>query len=224
MKFFRTVIPSLLLLATSCNTGINELPDWAIGPFSRPETGAPVIMPHADLVFDCPMTGESIRWAEGAAFNPAATLLGNDIAVLFRSEDDLHQGIGTRTSRLGMALSKDGIHMDIQPEPVLFPDDDSQKEFEWPGGCEDPRIAITDDGSFVCLYTQWNQKCPRLAVATSKDLRNWTKHGPAFAKAYDGKFRDIPTKSASIVTELKGGKLVIRRFGEPGPYDGKYLM
>ena len=30
-----------------------------------------------------------------------------------------------------------------------YPDNDSQKELEWPGGCEDPRIAVTDDGLYV---------------------------------------------------------------------------
>ena len=195
MKSLHIILPALLLLATSCNTGVNGLPDWAIDPFSRPETGNPVILPNSDLSFSCPLNGETVRWAEGATFNPAATLLGDEIAVLFRSEDNLHQGIGTRTSRLGIALSKDGIRMDIQPGPVLFPDEDSQKEYEWPGGCEDPRIAITDDGLYVCLYTQWNRKCPRLAVATSKDLRTWTKHGPAFAKAYDGTFPPSPPPS-----------------------------
>ena len=224
MKILRTFLPILLLLATSCNTGTNNLPNWAIGPFVRPETGNPVITPTPSLTFSCPMSGEQNRWAEGATFNPAATLDGDRIAVLFRSEDDLVQGIGARTSRLGIALSDDGVTMDIEPEPVLFPDEDSQKENEWPGGCEDPRIAVTEDGTYVCLYTQWNRKCPRLAVATSKDLRKWTKHGPAFAKAYDGRFGDIPTKSASVVTTLKDGKLVIHRFESPAEYEGKYLM
>ena len=41
---------------------------------------------------------------------------------------------------------------------------------------------------------------PRLAVATSKDLKHWTKFGPAFEKAYNGKFKDEATKSASLVT------------------------
>ena len=82
---------------------------------------------------------------------------------------------------------------------------------------------MTEDGLYVCLYTQWNRECPRLAVATSRDLRSWDKSGPAFAKALDGRFRDIPTKSASIVTTVKDGKLVIHRF-EGGPFDGKYLM
>jgi predicted GH43/DUF377 family glycosyl hydrolase len=40
---------------------------------------------------------------------------------------------------------------------------------------------------------------------------HWTKHGPAFAKAYDGRFSRIASKSASIVTSLVKDKLVITR-------------
>ena len=41
------------------------------------------------------------------------------------------------------------------------------------------------------LYTQWNRKQARLAVATSRDLQIWEKYGPAFAKAYGGRFFDL---------------------------------
>ena len=220
------VLLSAALMMFSCQSGpsTDALPEWAIGPFSRPGTGVPVIAPDAGLTFDCPMLGTPVRWAEGATFNPAATVRDGRIAVLFRSEDDLNQGIGTRTSRLGLAWSDDGISMQVEPAPVLFPGEDSQKEFEWPGGCEDPRVAMTEDGVYVCLYTQWNRQCPRLAVATSRDLRNWTKYGPAFAKAWEGRFRDLPTKSASIVTKLEEGRLVIHRFEGSGPFAGKYVM
>ena len=102
--------------------------------------------------------------------------------------------------------------------PVFYPADDSQKELEWTGGCEDSRIAMTEDGLYVMLYTQWNRKQARLAVATSRDLQTWEKHGPAFAKAYDGRFFDEFSKSASIVTKLVDGKQVIARI------DGKYWM
>lgn len=86
-----------------------------------------------------------------------------------------------------------------------------QKSLEWPGGCEDPRIAVTVDGLYVMMYTQWNRDIPRLAVATSKDLVHWTKYGPAFAKAYDGKFYNMACKSGSILTELIDGRQVIKR-------------
>ena len=102
--------------------------------------------------------------------------------------------------------------------PVLFPQNDSQADAEWPGGCEDPRIAVTEDGTYVMLYTQWNRKLARLAVAHSKDLIHWIKYGSVFAKAYNGKFAKRFTKSASIVTTLKNGKLAITKI------NGKYLM
>lgn len=87
--------------------------------------------------------------------------------------------------------------MQLRHDPVLFPAEDNQKENEWPGGCEDPRVAMTEDGTYVMLYTAWNRRIPRLCVATSPDLVNWTKHGFAFEKAYDGRFRDLKSKSAS---------------------------
>ena len=30
--------------------------------------------------------------------------------------------------------SEDGVHFDRHPEPVLYPDDDAWKEYEWEGG------------------------------------------------------------------------------------------
>ena len=77
---------------------------------------------------------------------------------------------------------------------------------------------VTDDGLYVMLYTQWNRKQARLAVATSRDLQIWEKYGPAFAKAYGGRFFDEFSKSASIVTKLVDGKQVIAKI------DGKYWM
>lgn len=53
-------------------------------------------------------------------------------------------------------------------------------------GCEDPRVAMTEDGTYVMLYTAWNRNIPRLAVAVSKDLKKWTKHGLALRKPIMG--------------------------------------
>ena len=115
------------------------------------------------------------------------------IVVLYRAEDNSAQGIGKRTSRIGYAESVDGVTMKRFDSPVLFPGGDDFENIECPGGCEDPRVAMTEDGLYVMLYTAWNRKTPRLAVATSRDLKNWTKHGLAFEKAYDGRFARIAT-------------------------------
>lgn len=164
------------------------------------------------------MRKENIRWEESDTFNPAAVVKDDKIYILYRAEDNSATGIGKRTSRIGLAESKDGIAMIRKAEPVLFPNEDNMKIYDWPGGCEDPRVAQAEDGTFVMAYTSWNRKVPRLSIATSKDLVSWEKHGPAFAKAYDGRFADIPSKSGSIVTELKNSKLVITKI------EDRYLM
>ena len=156
---------------------------WILGPFVRPEGVNPVISPQP-TTFQCPMRKQPVRWEESDTFNPAATVKDGKIVVLYRAEDNSAQGIGKRTSRIGYAESTDGVTMSQADAPVLFPSEDDFKEIEWEGGCEDPRVAMTEDGLYVMLYTAWNRNLPRLAVATSRDLKNWTKHGLAFAKAY----------------------------------------
>jgi predicted GH43/DUF377 family glycosyl hydrolase len=214
----RMLATILLLTGLITSFAQDKLPDWAFGPFVRPANVNPVLSPDTKSVFLDPMSNSNVAWEASDVFNPAAAIMNNKIYVLYRAEDKSGIGIGKRTSRLGMAESKDGIKMKRRSTPVLFPADDNQKEFEWPGGCEDPRIAVTEDGTYVMLYTQWNKKVPRLAVATSKDLTGWTKHGPAFYKAYDGRFKDMASKSASIVTRLVNGRQVIAKL------NGKYLM
>lgn len=211
----------MAISACAFMTGLHaqpELKSWAIGPFERPAGVNPIITPDT-TTFYCPLTKAVIPWENGDTFNPAATMKDDTLYILYRAEDQSGQGIGMRTSRIGLAKSTDGLHL-IQKakEPVMHPEEDGQQELEWPGGCEDPRIAVTEDGTYVMFYTQWNRKLARLAVAHSKDLVHWTKHGPAFQKAYGGKFANRFTKSASLLTTLKNDELVITKI------NGKYLM
>ena len=195
----------------------NVLPDWALGGFVRPEKANPIITNPSNQ-FDCPMQDKKIGWEESDVFNPAATVKDGKIYVLYRAEDNSATGIGKRTSRIGLAESEDGIHMKRRKTPVMYPDKDNMKEYEWEGGCEDPRVTMTEDGLYVMAYTSWNRKVARLCIATSHDLVKWEKHGPAFAKAYNGRFKDIFCKSGSMVTTIKDGKQVLTKI------DGKYFM
>ena len=196
----------------------NVLPDWALGGFVRPEKANPIITPNPSNQFDCPMQDKKIGWEESDVFNPAATVKDGKIYVLYRAEENSATGIGKRTSRIGLAESEDGIHMKRRKTPVMYPDKDNMKEYEWEGGCEDPRVTMTEDGLYVMAYTSWNRKVARLCIATSHDLVKWEKHGPAFAKAYNGRFKDIFCKSGSMVTTIKDGKQVLTKI------DGKYFM
>lgn len=197
----------------------NTLPEWAFGGFVRPAGVNPVISPIENTRFLDPMSGKEIAWESNDTFNPAATVKDGKIVVLYRAEDKSGVGIGHRTSRLGYAESEDGLSFRRNETPVFYPAEDAQKAFEWPGGTEDPRVAITEDGLYVMFYTQWNRETARLGVATSRDLINWEKHGQIFANAKNADLvLDKFHKSASIVTQVKNGKQVITKV------NGKYWM
>ena len=221
MKTINNVIKSLfllLLLSGSACAQENRLPHWAFGGFKRPDNINPIISPDSTTRFRDPVLNKMVGWESNDTFNPGAALLNGKIVVLYRSEDKSGVGIGFRTSRLGYASSNDGLHFKRSKTPVFYPANDNQKKYEWPGGCEDPRVAVTANGTYVVFYTQWNRDVPRLGVATSKDLKHWTKHGPIFEDAYKGKFLNIPHKSASILTRLVNGKQVVAKI------NGKYWM
>lgn len=209
---------SFLLLLISLSTLAQEKP-WMLGPFERAENAQPIIAPTDQTSWKDPMSGKAVKWESMATFNPAAIVKDGKIHILYRAEEKLGElEIGGHTSRLGLAVSEDGVNYARMKEPVFFPTKDNQKEFEWTGGTEDPRIVKTVDGLYVLTYTQWNREYPRLAVATSKDMQTWEKHGPIFKDFKDGKYHKQETKSGAIVTELKDGKLVAAKI------QGKYWM
>ncbi|MET3499420.1 putative GH43/DUF377 family glycosyl hydrolase [Mucilaginibacter rubeus] len=209
-----------LLLTQLCygQSRVNTLPSWAFGGFVRPANINPIISPDTVSRFLDPMSRKQVQWEANDTFNPAATVKNNKIVVLYRAEDLYGIGIGFRTSRVGYAESADGIQFSRRKTPVLYPDNDIAKKYEWPGGCEDPRVAVTPGGTYVVFYTEWNRDLPRLGVATSKDLIHWKKHGPIFEAAYHGKFFNIASKSASILTRVVNGKQVIIKA------NGKYWL
>jgi len=200
-----------LLFAQFCygQSAINKLPYWAFGGFTRPANINPIISPDTTSRFLDPMSKKQVQWEANDTFNPAATIKDKKIVVMYRAEDLYGIGIGFRTSRVGYAESTDGIHFSRKKAPVLYPDEDIAKKYEWPGGCEDPRVAVTPEGTYVVFYTEWNRDLPRLGVATSEDLIHWKKHRPIFKTAYNGKFFNIASKSASILTQVINGKQVI---------------
>ena len=172
----------------------------------------------SSYTFLCPVKNEVVRWQKADVFNPAAIVKDGKIQLLFRAEDNPAAILGGRTSRIGLATSTDGLHFETHPVPVLYPDSGEFLQYDYPGGCEDPRLVVTDDGLYVMAYTSWNQDVARLSIAFSRDLIHWEKQGPAFAKAYEGKYLDYWSKSGSMVTEIKGDQQVMAKI------DGKYWM
>jgi len=190
--------------------------EWLLG-FEKPEQN-PIMTADSTYLFEDPITKKQIQWQKADVFNPAAIVRNDTVFMLFRAEDNPAAILGGRTSRIGLAYSTDGINFTKYPEPVLYPKNDVYQKYDHPGGVEDPRVVETPDGTYIMLYTSWNKKVARLSSATSTDLRHWTKHGPVFQNAHNGKFLDIWSKSGSMVTELINGRLIAKKI------NGKYLM
>lgn len=217
-SFSLVVFAFLLLSCKGKEQPVAYKPSFPLGEFVRPQGVNPVLSPDSSSEFFCPMNQVAVRWEESDAFNPGAVVKDGKICVLYRAEDNSATGIGTRVSRVALAETTDGFTMEKHSAPVLFPGEDNNKRYEWPGGCEDPRVAVTEEGTFVLFYTSWDRKVARLCVATSPDLVNWEKHGPVFQDACEGRFLDTWSKASSILTEIKDDKLVIAKTG------GKYFM
>jgi len=210
---------AVTLVLAPVYAGAQSSSGWMLGPFEKPSGVNPIIAPSAGASWVSPMTDSAVRWEELATFNPAAVVKDGKVYVLYRAEDASGKSeIGFHTSRIGLAESSDGLRFTRRAAPVLYPDKDQQARYEWTGGVEDPRIVVSEDGTYILTYTQWNRDVPRLAVATSKDLVHWSKHGPAFAKAENGKYLRMETKSGAIVTQQDGDRLVATKV------NGKYWM
>lgn len=80
-------------------------------------------------------------------------------------------------SRIGYAVSVDGVNWDRSPDPVLEPDNDYEMQ-----GVEDPRVTEIDS-VFYMAYTAFSGMEPLETALTpmfarSRDLLTWERIGP----------------------------------------------
>jgi predicted GH43/DUF377 family glycosyl hydrolase len=197
--------------ASSKSVDRNEDDSWVLTPFVKIDSANPILKPGKGY-FVCPMRKGGTFWEQKDVFNPAAVARDDKVYLLYRAQDN------AGTSRIGVAESKDGIHFTRDPEPVLFPDNDAQKQYEWQGGCEDPRIVEDSNAVYFMTYTAYDGRLARLMIASSRDLFHWTKYGPAFAKADNGKYIDKWSKSGSVVSRYENGRIIATKI------NGKYWM
>ena len=203
-------------------------PEWEFGAFEKVDSLNPILNPTSDLKFECPISKTQIQWEERNVLNPSAVVKGGNIYLFYRAQDL------NGTSRIGLAISSDGLHFKKSPAPVFYPDNDLMKVYEWNykkdsdntfleddcpncyfDGVEDPRIVESADNKYIMTYTSYDGKTARLSIASSTDLTSWTKHGLVFKSE---KYKDNWSKSGAIVVESKGGKQIAKKI------NGKYWM
>lgn len=218
-------IPILLAIAffLNCNPATDHGKDseeliksypWALLPFTKADEVNPILLADTNSIFYCPVRKSNVQWEEKDVFNPAAVVRHDTVFLLYRAEDSIGKFAGT--SRIGLAWSTDGLHFTKHPTPVLYPDNDSSKIYEWEGGCEDPRIVEDEGGTYYMTYTAYDGDKARLLVASSRDLYHWTKYGHAFKN--DTSELNKWSKSGAIICKYENGKAIAIKI------NGKYYM
>lgn len=161
-----------------------RLHKWSGNPILRPKPGSP--------------------WEQMMVLNPGAWYDHGTVKLLYRAAgEDIDYRI-----YLGLAESRDGLHFErVSSDPVLAPSVDG-----WDAGCiEDPRVVKFREEYLVAYAGRahpphahwagrkrehlpaqtptWTENWTRSGLASSKDLRNFTRLGPCTADDVDN--RDV---------------------------------
>jgi predicted GH43/DUF377 family glycosyl hydrolase len=84
-------------------------------------------------------------------------------------------------SRVGLAqvVVRDGVPVDVERMGVVLAPDEGWERGNGHGGVEDPRVTwVPSLDTYLMTYIAYGPLGPRPALATSRDLVNWTRRGP----------------------------------------------
>ena len=84
-------------------------------------------------------------------------------------------------SRVGLAevLLDEGVPVSVERRGVVLEPDEAWEHGADHGGVEDPRVTwVPDLGVHIMTYVAYGPMGPRLALASSEDLRSWRRLGP----------------------------------------------
>ncbi len=158
-------------------------------------------------------------WESKMVYNPAAIRLDRITYILYRAFGDDH------ISRLGLAWSRDGMHLDGRlPHPIFAPQTDYelaetsvlQTRRREKGGCEDPRLVLIGERVYLTYSAYSDVLQIALASITKQDFialpntpaaeiaNKWTRHGPMFPGTLDRNAVLFPQK-------INGQYAVLRR-------------
>lgn len=172
--------------------------ELALGPYKKREN--PILKPQKGTFYS------------EAAFNPTAIEKDGALFFLFRASDRGEQK-DPLWAQIGLAKSRDGLHLLAHPKPVISP------EYAYEiRGCQDPRL-VKIRGTYYLTYNGVDGGYERseICLASSNDLLYWKKQGPLLGKACFSWNRG-KRKSAALVPGKIGGRYVMYFMGEKDPW------
>lgn len=175
---------------------------------ARRDPARPIIEPRA---------GDRYWWEKNGTFNPGVAEYEGKIVLLYRAYDDFH------ISRLGLAVSDDGLTFQRFDQPVIDTDPDDPHERL---GIEDPRVTRVGDTYYILHtsasyhrvgeqvdprsvmgYLPWRV---RVGMHTTHNFQSFIHHGIIFPH--------IPAKNSCLLPERVDGRFAVyyREYGATG--------
>ena len=122
----KNILIAILFLLVGCQEKSTEQEiAWEFSGFEKNDSLNPILHPTASLSFECPISSKKVAWEERNVLNPSAIVKDNKVYLFYRAQDI------NGTSRIGMAISLDGLRFKKSPAPVFYPDNDAMKIYEW---------------------------------------------------------------------------------------------
>jgi predicted GH43/DUF377 family glycosyl hydrolase len=168
----------------------SNLPNWAIGPFTRSP---------ANPILTAPGTG----WDAADVYNPGVVVSNGKFEMLFRGQNNNNSD---HISQVGYATSTNGTSFTpYSGNPVITNSLPSESH-----GIEDPRLYYLN-GTWYSFFTGYTSSGITLNEATSANLVNWTQLGPVEPNDKDA----AVVTNGSDVPVLINGKYVMY-YGQNG--------
>jgi predicted GH43/DUF377 family glycosyl hydrolase len=132
------------------------------------------------------------EWEARTVFNCGVAQVEGAVVLLYRA-----QGIASNVSRLGFAVSTDGVTFARLDRPVFEPGDETEV---W--GVEDPRLTRIGD-EYHMLYTAWAPPPHNIqvALASTSTFFSWRRRGIVLPGP--------DNKDAALFPEPIGGRYVL---------------
>ena len=152
------------------------------------------------------LTVEDIPFPCNTVFNAACAKYKDEYILLLRVEDL------TGRSVFALARSDDGLHFEVEDEPVMQPcaEEGCFKEYE-AKGIEDPRITKIGDTYYI-VYTAVSRYGPLLALAKTMDFKVFervalisepeNKDGALFPEKINGKYARLDRPVAGGIANI----------------------
>ncbi|MBP6044933.1 MAG: glycosidase [Microgenomates group bacterium] len=149
------------------------------------------------------LSPSNLPWENMLVFNPGAIMIKDKVYLIYRAraKDSIY-------SRLGLAVSTDGINFERFNEPMYY----GKNHVDESLGIEDPRVVMIDDTVYL-TYTavsedldaevnpNWKEKIakkPRIALSTTKDFKEFVD--------YDIIIPGLSGKNSSLFPKIINGE------------------